>query len=134
MATKTLDKELIEREKAFWDSMKDMDAEGAVAMTDRQCIVVGAQGVSEIDPKTMGDLIKSATWKLHRYTFDEKSMHVRMIGDSVALVAYKVSEELTIDGEKLTLDAYDSSVWVRQGNNWVCAMHTESPAGDPFGR
>jgi hypothetical protein len=39
-----------------------------------------------------------------------------------------------VDGEPLELEAFDSSVWVRRDGKWVCAVHTESPAGDPFGR
>jgi len=27
-----------------------------------------------------------------------------------------------------------SSVWVRRDGTWTCALHTESVAGDPFGR
>ena len=134
MATKTIDKEILEREHTFWDAMKNMDGDQAVAMTDKQCIIAGAQGVSSIDPKTMGDLMKGATWKLHNYKIDEKDMQVRVIGDTVAIVAYKVNEELTVDDKRLTFDAFDTSVWVRHGNDWLCALHTESPAGDPFGR
>lgn len=31
-------------------------------------------------------------------------------------------------------EAFDSSVWVHRIGHWVCAVHTESLAGDPFGR
>jgi hypothetical protein len=57
-----------------------------------------------------------------------------MIHDDVALVAYKVVEELIVEGKPVTLDAADSSVWVRRDGRWRCALHTESVAGDPFGR
>jgi uncharacterized protein DUF4440 len=59
---------------------------------------------------------------------------VRSLGDGVAIVAYQVHEELTVDGKPVTLDAADASVWVRRDGRWLCAMHTESIAGDPFGR
>jgi hypothetical protein len=75
----------------------------------------------------MGEMMKAPTWQLHGYTMDAQDMHVRTIGDNVALVAYKVSEDVTIDGERIKFDAYDTSVWVRNGNKWQCAMHTESP-------
>jgi hypothetical protein len=41
---------------------------------------------------------------------------------------------LTVDGRPVTLDASDASVWVRREEQWVCALHTEAIAGDPFGR
>jgi hypothetical protein len=134
MATKTIEQELIEREHTFWDAMKGLDGDKAASMSDKQVFVAGAHGIAAIEPKLMAEMMKSPTWQLHSYKMDEKDMHVRVINDNVALVAYKVIEDLSVDGRRLTLEAYDTSVWVRHGNDWLCAMHTESLAGDPFGR
>ena len=59
---------------------------------------------------------------------------VRLLGDDVAVLACNVHEELTVDGKPVTLDAADASTWVRRNDRWVCALHTESLKGDPFGR
>jgi hypothetical protein len=59
---------------------------------------------------------------------------VRQLGDDVAVVAYTVHEKLTVDGQPVTLDAADASTWVRRNGRCVCALHTESVKGDPFGR
>ena len=59
---------------------------------------------------------------------------VRLLGDDVAVLAYKVKELLTVDGKSLTVEAADSSTWVRREGVWVCALHTEALLGDPFGR
>jgi hypothetical protein len=126
--------ELLGLEREFWNAMKAKDAAAAQRMTDDQCIVVGAQGVSAIDRATMGKMTTEGTWELKHYDFDEKSAQVRLINDDVAVVAYQVDERLIVDGKPLTLKANDSSVWVRRDGNWVCALHTESLAGDPFGR
>jgi hypothetical protein len=58
---------------------------------------------------------------------------VRLLQDDIAIVAYQVHEELTVDGKPVTLDA-DSSIWVRRNGRWLCALHTEAILGDPFGR
>lgn len=125
---------LLEQERAFWNAMKAKDARAAERLTDDGCIVVGAQGVSAVDRKTMAKLTAEGGWRLEQYTFDEKTAQVRFIHDDVALVAYKVSERVVVDGKTLNVDANDSSVWVRRNGEWLCAMHTESLAGDPFGR
>ena len=57
-----------------------------------------------------------------------------MLGADPAVVAYTVREELTVDGQPVGFDAADTSTWVRRGDRWVCAAHTESLRGDPFGR
>jgi len=126
--------DLLEQERNFWNVMRDKDARAAAQMTDDGCIIVGAQGVSSIDPKTMEKLTREGQWELEHYSVDERTAQVRFLHDDVAIVAYKVNERVAIDGETLNLDANDSSVWVRRDGRWLCAMHTESVAGDPFGR
>jgi hypothetical protein len=134
MATTEQAQELLDLERRFWDAMKAKDAQSARRMTDDQCIVVGAQGVSSVDPATMAKLTSEGQWELERYVFDDQKAQVRFINDDVALVAYKVAERVVVDGQALNLEANDSSVWVRRNGEWVCAMHTESLSGDPYGR
>ena len=57
-----------------------------------------------------------------------------MVEEGVAVVAYKVTERVVVDGRQLTLEANDASVWVQRDGEWACSLHTESIAGDPFGR
>jgi hypothetical protein len=45
-----------------------------------------------------------------------------------------LNEVLSEGGQPLTLEANDTSVWVRRDGTWRCAMHTESISGDPYGR
>ena len=127
-------RELLELERRFWNAMRDKDGRTAAEMTHDSCIVVGAQGVSAISPDTMARLTREGDWELERYIFDESTAEVQFLNDDVALVAYKVNEKLTVDGKPVNLEAHDASVWVRRNGDWLCAMHTESVAGDPFGR
>jgi hypothetical protein len=127
-------RDVLEHERRFWDAMRAKDGEAASQMTHENCIVVGAQGVSAIDRDTMARMTKEGDWELERYTFDESSAQVQFLKDDVALVAYNVREKLMVDGKRVNLEANDASVWVRKNGEWLCAMHTESLAGDPFGR
>jgi ketosteroid isomerase-like protein len=134
MTTATRTQEVLEHERRFWNAMRAKDGEAATQMTHENCIIVGAQGVSAITPDTMGRLTREGDWELERFTFDESTAQVQFLNEDVALVAYQVREKLTVDGKPVNLEANDSSVWVRKGGEWLCAMHTESLAGDPFGR
>lgn len=125
---------LVELEREFWDAMQDKDGKRAARMTDDECIIVGAQGVSTIDRSTMEKLTVEGEWELKDYAFDENKTQVRFLGDDVAIVAYNVNERVVIDGETLPVEANDSSVWVRRNGEWRCVLHTESLAGDPYGR
>jgi hypothetical protein len=127
-----LDQQILNLENQFWQSMIDKDAEAGVRLTADPCIVAGAQGVSRIDSKTFAKMVEHGTWVLHDYEFSD--VKVERVTDDVAVIAYKVRENLTVDGKKLTLEAADASTWVRDGDGWKCALHTESVLGDPYGR
>ena len=134
MRQSTHEQELVDVERRFWNAMKEKDAAAASELTDEQCVIVGAQGVSAIDAQTMAKLTSEGQWELEQYSFDEQKRQIRFLTDDIAIVAYPVRERVIVDGETLPIVANDSSVWVRRDGQWRCALHTESLAGDPFGR
>lgn len=131
---RSIDQELLDREKRYWDAIQDKDTETAMELSDDSCIVVGAQGVGALDRDKLGQMLKEASYELTSYTFDDKQFQVQQVADNVAIVAYNVREDLVVDGKALSLEAYDASVWVLRDGQWRCALHTESLKGDPFGR
>lgn len=128
-----VESELLSLERRYWQALLDQDENAALNLTDDPCIVAGAQGIASLDRRTMADMLKQGTWKLESFKIDP-DVKLRMIGDDVALLAYTVHEELTVDGNPVKLQAADASTWVRRDGRWVCALHTEALAGDPFGR
>jgi hypothetical protein len=134
MAIDAEKRQFVDLEKKFWDAMQRKDGATAQRLTADQCVIVGAQGVSAIDRKTMSKLTTEGQWDLKSYEFDENTLTVQKLDEGTAVVAYKVRERLVVDGEELTLEANDSSVWVRRNGDWACSLHTESLAGDPYGR
>ena len=133
MAGRTIEQELIGLEKQYWQAIKDKDADTAMRLSDDPCIVTGAQGVGRLDRSTLAGMMKTASYTLNDFTISDDAQ-VRLLGDDVAVLAYNVHEELTVEGKPVTLDAADASTWVRRNGRWVCALHTESLKGDPFGR
>ena len=129
----TTEKRLLELERRYWQAIKDKDVDTIVSLTDDPCIVAGAQGCSTIDRRTMGAMMKGASWELVDFEMKAEPQ-VRMLGEDVAVLAYKVHERLNVDGKPVTVEAADASTWVRRDGRWLCALHTESIAGDPFGR
>ena len=127
-----LKQELLAREERYWNAIKEKDSQVAVHLSDDPCIVVGAQGVSEVSRSALSKMLEGATFELEGFALED--VHFRRLSNDVAALAYKVSEDLMVDGEKVKLDAFDSSVWMRRDGEWVCVVHTESLAGDAFGR
>ena len=132
MPNTTLANELLDLEKQYWTAIKEKDADAAGRLTDDECIITGAQGVGRVNRQALSQMLKDAPYTLH--AFELKDPQVRQLRDDVAVLAYTVHEELTVDGKPVKLDAADASTWVRRGDRWVCALHTEAITGDPFGR
>jgi len=127
-----IEAKLMDHEKQYWQAIKDRDVPAAMRLTDDPCIITGAQGVARITKTAFAGMLQAGGWTLHEVTLSD--MQLRLLGDDVAIIAYKVKELLTVDGKPLTIEAADSSTWVRREGQWVCALHTEALLGDPFGR
>lgn len=125
-----LEIEAVERE--YWDSMITKDPSVATRLTADRSLITGAQGVREVSSSNIGGMVQSDGWKLQRYEFSD--VEVMAPTPDIAIIAYHVLEELDVDGEPVTFEANDSTVWQRKGSDWVSVLHTESVAGDPFGR
>jgi ketosteroid isomerase-like protein len=134
MATTTsaIETEILELEHRYWEAMRERDVRTAVSLTEFPCLVAGASGVASVDQASYEKMMTGASWRIHEFEIEEAK--VRQLSDDVALIAYRVREEMTVDGKPLTLNAADTSVWVRRGDVWRCAAHTEAIAGDGFGR
>jgi hypothetical protein len=132
MANATLEREILGLEREYWDSMISKDPAVATRVTAPESIVVSAQGAGIVTPETIGPMVESGDWKLRSYDF--KDVTFTSPSKDVAVVAYTVQGDYEIDGEPLRMEAHDASTWVKSGDGWKCALHTESVAGDAFGR
>lgn len=127
-----LQQELLALEQRYWTAIQQKDSRTAARLSDDPCLVVGAQGVGELHRGTLAKMLEQATYELQGYSL--KDVHVRPLGEDVVALAYTVEEDLRVDGKKLSLKAFDTSVWAKKDGAWACVLHTESLAGDPFGR
>ncbi len=136
MTTQTsVEREIAALEERYWQAMQDRDLDTLLEMTDNPSIIAGASGVTTLDHSRYRQMMESSgpsAFTLHKYAIEEPV--VRMLTDDVAVIAYKVREDVTTDGERVDLEAADASTWIRRDGNWVCTLHTESILGDPFGR
>jgi hypothetical protein len=130
--TDTTNRELLGLEQRYWHAIKDKDSETAASLSDDTCVIVGPNGVGELDKATLTKMLEAATYEITSFSLE--NVHTRRISDDVVAIAYKVKEDLVVDGRKIRLEAFDSSVWARRNGAWVCVVHTESLAGDTFGR
>jgi hypothetical protein len=132
MSRMSPEKELVELERKYWRALQERDAETAMKLTDFPCIITGPQGVGCIDRDLFATMMSQADYDIGRAELSD--VQVRLVRDDVAVVAYKVEEEVEVDGVPIHFEAADSSTWVRRNGRWTCAAHAEALIGDAFGR
>jgi uncharacterized protein DUF4440 len=126
--------EIIDLETRFWQSMVDRDVEKSISMMPEQSVVTGAQGVATLKHDDYRAMSKQGEklWTLKSFRFDK--IQVTFPAENVAVIAYTVTEDMEVEGKKMTLQAADATTWVRTDGKWLAALHTESVLGDAFGR
>jgi hypothetical protein len=131
---RTEEKTIVDLETKFWQSLVDRDTETAVQMLDDKSIVAGSQGLARLSHDDYRRIAKQGEklWNVKSFRLDD--VEVAFPLQDVAVIAYKVAEEIDVDGKPLTLKAADTTTWVKKGGKWLAAAHTESLLGDPFGR
>jgi len=135
MVTMTaMSEDVMRLEGQFWDALAARDGATVARLTAKECTIVGASGVTAVDPRAIVPMIEDAPFHITGYRIDPESVRVTPVGTDAVTVAYAVHEDVVIDGKPVQLDAFDSSVWRRESDGWTCVLHTESIAGDAFGR
>lgn len=127
MATATKD-EIIALEKEYWDAMKRKDGTRTSQLSGKLALTTGARGVTTIPKDKMGKMTEEGSWTLESYTFDD--IEVVTPAPDVAIIAYTVTQNVTMDGKAQKLRAADSSTWIRGPSGWECHAHSEAFLSD----
>ena len=123
------DSATIERlEKAFWQSMVDKDADKAATMIADDSLVVGPEGAMRIGPEEYKRMTEEGQWELDR--FELSDVNVVFPNEDTGIIAYKVHQTGTMRGQEMDLNCADSTTWVKDGDEWKCALHTETIIGE----
>lgn len=110
--------EIISLERKYWNAMADTDVETAVSLTRFPCIVTGPQGTRRIQEDEYRSMMKSHPSDQYK-GIELKNPHVEILGNESAIISY----EINVKGTRMS----DLSTWIRQGDRWVCAFHSENP-------
>lgn len=134
METTNIEQTILKLEKSYWQAMKDNDSDTILSLTDDPCIVTGPQGIMKFNKKDFMTMMNSPqNYKLRDFQF-KNGHQISVLDDKTAVIAYQVKESIEVDGRRIYLDLSESSTWRFINDKWVCSLHTEAIAGDPFGR
>ena len=115
---------IVTLEKTFWQSMVDKDADKAMTMIADECLITGPMGTMRSDPEDYKRMTKKGDWDLDEFEFSD--VQVIFPAEDTAIIAYKVHQTGTMKDQPMDLNCADSTTWVRDGDDWKCALHTET--------
>lgn len=116
--------EILALETAYWDALSRKDGAAAARLSADPSLVSGRQGVATISRPKMKALSEDANWTLDDYAFEDVAF-VSPTPD-VAVIAYTVTQTVTMNGETETRRAADSSTWILSPEGWTCCAHSEA--------
>ncbi len=116
--------EIVSLEKDYWNAMKRKDGKRASQLSGEVALTTSARGVTAIPKAKMGKMTEEGNWTLESYEFDD--VQVVLPADDVAIIAYTVKQNVTMDGKKQELRSADTSTWIRGTEGWECHGHSET--------
>lgn len=120
-----METEIIELEKEYWQAMEDRNFGTIKRLTRFPCLVAGKNGIRQVDEttfKTMFDSSEGVKLKV----LEIKSEESQVIQGQTAVIAYLIKMEYVAQGEKTSFNCACTSTWVKENEEWICAMHTET--------
>jgi ketosteroid isomerase-like protein len=120
-------REIVRLEETFWQSMVDKDVDTAMSLIADECLITGPMGTMRSDPADYKRMTEEGQWDLDKFEFSE--VEVIFPVEDTAIIAYQVHQTGTMKGQTMDLNCADSTTWVRDGDDWKCALHTETILG-----
>lgn len=115
-------------ERRFWQSMVDHQTDVALALLTEPACMVSAHGAMKFDHADYRRMAGQDAMVLK--SFELRDMQVFLPREDVAILMYRVDQTLAFKDRPNTVSQLmnDTSTWLRIGNDWRCAAHTETPA------
>jgi ketosteroid isomerase-like protein len=124
----TASTDLINLETRFWQAMVDEDADTAVALLDEPALMVSEHGAMKFDRDDYRRMAAQGPMVIK--SFQLSDMDVTFPNEDTAIITYRVRQSVAKrdDAKATEQEMADSSVWTRKNGQWLCAIHTETPA------
>jgi hypothetical protein len=123
----THDKEIVNLETRFWQSLVDQDVDTALGLLSANALMVSSHGAMKFDHAGYRKMAEQGSMIVT--SFELADMQVMFPNPATAILTYRVKQGVKSRGKGETKieEMNDSSTWVKEGASWKCVMHTETP-------
>lgn len=118
METSLVQSQILQLEKQYWQAMTDHDVEAAISLTHFPCLVSGPQGTRQITEEQYRQMMAKDNGSQYKDVRIESSQ-VEVMNDQTAIITYATR----VQGKKML----DTSLWIKDGEDWTCSYHSEFP-------
>jgi hypothetical protein len=118
---------LVDLETKFWQSMVDHDTDMALTLLCEPALMVSSHGAMKFDHAGYRKMADHGSMVVNAFEFSH--MEVVLPNETTAILSYRVKQSIAPRGPGATTEQEmnDTSTWVKTGEAWRCAMHTETP-------
>ena len=117
--------QIIELEKKYWQAMENHDYETVKNLTHFPCIIAGKTGLQSVDEATFKKMFESADGNKIK-VLNISNVETQLLAENTAVTAYQIALEMTDAKQNTQMKCVCTSTWIKENNNWVCALHTET--------
>jgi len=116
--------QIIELEKKYWQAMENHDYETVKNLTHFPCIIAGKTGLQSVDEDTFKKMFESADGNKIK-VLNISDVQTQLLAENTAVTAYQIELQMA-DEKQQSMKCICTSTWIKENNNWVCALHTET--------
>lgn len=115
---------ILQLEKKYWAAMESHDYDTVKSLTRFPCIVAGQDGVRSVDEPTFKKMFDAGEGKQMK-VLNISNEAIQVMNDT-AVIAYLIGIAYAAEGQEASDTCACTSTWVKENDQWVCSMHTES--------
>lgn len=120
-----MEQEILELEKEYWAAMENRDFNTVKRLTRFPCIVAGKNGIRLVDEESFKAMFDSSE-NLNLKVIEISSVDAQFINNNTAIIGYQINQEYAIEKEIKAFNCVCTSTWIKENDQWICAMHTET--------
>ena len=121
-------KTLVALENKFWQSMVDEDVDTALGLLNEPALMVSGHGTIKFDHAGYRRMAEKGSMVVTAFKLSD--VDVVQPTEDTAVLTYRVEQSVAPRGQSrggTKQEMANSSTWIRQGEDWRCVMHTETP-------
>ena len=119
--------DILDLEHRYWETMAAGEHGKSAELLADEAVVVGSMGAHAFRKADYEAMSQQSGWAITSYDLSDEK--VTFPTENCAVVTYKVKQEAEHKGKPMSMEAWNSTVWVKDGGDWKCVAHSESPAG-----